>query len=103
MLGCGFVAMRKKGKLPGRVVAREYTLEYGADTLEMQADAVRAGQRVVVIDDLLATGGTLHAGLQLLREVGAVVPAAVCIVELTFLAGRQKLDIPVEALLTYQS
>ncbi len=103
-LGCGFVALRKKGKLPpDNVVARDYALEYGTATLEMRDDAVRAGQRVVLIDDLLATGGTLEASVQMLRQLGAVVPAAICVIELTFLAGRNKLDIPVEALLTYDS
>jgi adenine phosphoribosyltransferase len=75
-LGCGFVMLRKKGKLPGLTIGLEYGLEYGADHIEIQADAVKPGQRVVVVDDLLATGGTMAAGIKLLREVGAVVPAA---------------------------
>jgi len=102
-LGCGFTILRKKGKLPGSVMAYEYALEYGTDTLEMHDDAVQPGQRVVLIDDLLATGGTLAAGERLLRQVGAVVPAAACVIELTFLGGRKKLDIPVETLLQYES
>lgn len=102
-LGCGFTILRKKGKLPGSVRAHEYALEYGTDTLEMHDDAVHSEQRVVLIDDLLATGGTLNAGVRLLRQVGATVPAAACVIELTFLGGRKKLDIPVETLLTYES
>lgn len=102
-LGCGFTVLRKKGKLPGTTMAHEYALEYGTDTLEMHDDAVHPGQRVVLIDDLLATGGTLAAGVRLLHQVGAVVPAAACVIELTFLAGRAKLDVPVETLIRYDS
>ncbi len=100
-LGVGFIILRKKGKLPGSKASHTYALEYGNDTIEMHDDAVRAGQRVVLIDDLLATGGTMDAAVRLLRGVGAVVPAAACVIELTFLKGRNRLDIPVEALLTY--
>ena len=66
-LGCGFVMLRKKGKLPGKTVGLDYALEYGTDRIEIQADAVQPGQRVVVVDDLLATGGTMAAGIALLR------------------------------------
>jgi adenine phosphoribosyltransferase len=100
-LGTGFIMLRKKGKLPGRTVRHEYALEYGTDTLEIHDDAVQRGQRVAVIDDLLATGGTLQAGIALLRKVGAVVPVAACVIELSFLQGRQKLDVPVETLVAY--
>jgi adenine phosphoribosyltransferase len=102
-LGCGFTILRKKGKLPGSVMAHEYALEYGTDRLEIHDDAVRPGERVVLIDDLLATGGTLLAGVRLLHQLGAVVPAAACVIELTFLGGRSKLDIPIETLVTYDS
>lgn len=102
-LGLGFVMLRKKGKLPGETRAHTYDLEYGQDTLEIQADAVEPGQRVVVMDDLLATGGTMAASIELLRSVGADVAAVSCIIELTFLAGRQKLDLPVHALIEYDS
>lgn len=102
-LGLGFVALRKKGKLPGKVVTRDYAMEYGGGTLELREEAVRPGQRVVLIDDLLASGGTLEAAVAMLRQVGAVVPAAICVIELKFLDGRRKLDIPVEALLTYET
>jgi adenine phosphoribosyltransferase len=102
-LGCGFIMLRKRGKLPGATVALDYALEYGSDRIEIQADAVEPGQRVIVVDDLLATGGTMAAGIQLLRNVGAEVPAAVALIELTFLKGRDRLDVPFEALVAYDS
>jgi len=102
-LGCGFIMLRKRGKLPGATVAQDYALEYGTDRIEMQADAVRPGQRVVVVDDLLATGGTMAAGIALLRAAGAVVPAAAALIELTFLHGRARLDVPFESLVAYDS
>ncbi|UYN97862.1 MAG: adenine phosphoribosyltransferase [Enhydrobacter sp.] len=102
-MGTGFVMLRKKGKLPGITVRHTYALEYGTDTIEIQSDAVEKGKRVVLVDDLLATGGTMAAAVTLLEQVGAVVPAAACIIELTFLDGRQKLNVPVETLLRYES
>ncbi len=102
-LGCGFVMLRKRGKLPGKVEALDYQLEYGTDRIEIQSDAVEKGQRVVVVDDLLATGGTMQAGIALLRSVGAVVPAAAALIELEFLNGRSRLDVPFEALVSYGS
>ncbi|MDH3911737.1 MAG: phosphoribosyltransferase family protein, partial [Rhodospirillales bacterium] len=78
-----------------------YELEYGTDTIEIQSDAVEPGQRVVLLDDLLATGGTLAAAVQLFRNCGADVRAAACIIELTFLNGRDKLDIPITTLISY--
>ncbi len=102
-LGCGFVMLRKRGKLPGPVVGLDYALEYGEDRIEIQADAVVPGARVVLVDDLLATGGTMAAGIALLRSVGAEVPAAAVLIELTFLGGRRRLDVPVEALVSYES
>lgn len=100
-LGCGFIMVRKKGKLPGPTIPYTYDLEYGSDTIEVQADAVAPGQRVVVMDDLLATGGTLAASVNLLRQVGADVRGAACIIELNFLNGRRKLDVPVTTLISY--
>lgn len=100
-LGLGFIMIRKKGKLPGPTVPYTYDLEYGTDTVEIQEGAVPAGSRVVILDDLLATGGTLNASVQLLRKVGAQVTGGACIIELTFLEGRSKLDIPFEALIQY--
>ncbi len=102
-LGCGFVMLRKKGKLPGAVTGLDYALEYGTDRIEIQSDAVTPGTRVVLVDDLLATGGTMAAGIQLLRQVGAEVPATAALIELTFLGGRAKLGVPFETLLSYDS
>jgi len=100
-LNCGFVMVRKRGKLPGEKISHTYDLEYGSDVVEIQANAVQPGQRVVVLDDLLATGGTLDATVRLLRKVGADVRGAGVLIELTFLKGREKLDVPVSALLAY--
>lgn len=103
-LGCGFIMLRKPGKLPGATVGLDYALEYGTDRIEMQQDAVRPGQRIVVVDDLLATGGTMAAGIALLRRAGAAVPAAAALIELGFLGGRGRLgDIPFSALVTYDA
>jgi adenine phosphoribosyltransferase len=102
-LGLGFVMLRKPGKLPGATMGLEYALEYGSDRLEIQADAVTPGQRVMVLDDLLATGGTMAAGIALLRQAGAVVPAAGALIELSFLNGRSRLDVPCETLVSYDS
>ncbi|WP_207017784.1 adenine phosphoribosyltransferase [Roseococcus suduntuyensis] len=100
-LGLGFIMLRKPRKLPGATIGLDYALEYGTDRIEMQADAIAPGQRVVLLDDLLATGGTMAAGVALLRQAGAEVPAAAAMLELTFLGGRRRLDVPVETLLTY--
>lgn len=100
-LGLGFVMLRKPRKLPGATIGLDYALEYGTDRIEMQADGVEKGQRVVILDDLLATGGTMEASIRLLRQAGAVVPAAAALIELSFLKGRARLDLPFEALLQY--
>ncbi len=101
-LGLGFTMIRKKGKLPGDVIGHEYDLEYGTDTIEIQSDAVEKGQRVVILDDLLATGGTMAASVELLNQVGANVVGSACIIELTFLNGREKLNgVPFDALVAY--
>ena len=102
-LGTGFVMLRKQGKLPGTTVRHTYALEYGTDTIEIQQDAIKKGARVVLIDDLLATGGTMAAAVTLLEQVGGIVPAAACVMELTFLDGRKRLKVPVETLLKYDS
>ncbi len=101
-LGCGFTMLRKPGKLPGATIGIEYGLEYGNDRIEIQADAVTPGQRVVLLDDLLATGGTMAAGISLLRQVGAEVPGAAALIELAFLKGRDRLDVPFESLVQYE-
>jgi adenine phosphoribosyltransferase len=90
-LGAGFIPIRKPKKLPAKVAKISYALEYGTDTLEMHEDAVRKGQRVLLCDDLLATGGTAAAAVELLRSLGGIVDGAAFAVELSFLDGRKKL------------
>ncbi|HVY13328.1 MAG TPA: adenine phosphoribosyltransferase [Alphaproteobacteria bacterium] len=102
-LGCGFAMVRKKNKLPGPVISYKYALEYGEDVIEVQADAVTKGQKVVIVDDLLATGGTMSAAVTLARKLGAEVTLAALVIELTSLKGREKLDIPVYSLLQYDT
>jgi adenine phosphoribosyltransferase len=102
-LGSGFAMVRKRGKLPGKCVNLTYDLEYGTDTIEMQADAIAPGQRVLVVDDLLATGGTFDAAINLVRQQGGEVVGAACIIELTFLNGRSRLPVPVTAMISYDS
>jgi len=100
-LGCGFAMIRKRGKLPGTTIPLTYDLEYGTDTIEIQEGAVAPGQRVVVLDDLLATGGTMNAAINLVRKVGGICSGTACIIELSFLGGRQRLDTPVHSILAY--
>lgn len=101
-LGIAFVPVRKKGKLPAKTVAATYELEYGTDTLEIHADALRAGDRVIIVDDLLATGGTVKAIAGLVRGLGAEIIEAAFVVELPPLKGRQKLEgIPVHTLVEF--
>lgn len=100
-LGRGFAMVRKQGKLPGRTASFTYDLEYGTDTIEIQDDAITPGQRVVVVDDLLATGGTMQAAINLVRLRGGVVTAAACIIELAFLKGRDRLDVPFTSMIAY--
>ena len=102
-LGCGFVMARKSGKLPGKTISHTYELEYGSDTIELQADAVEPGQKVVILDDLLATGGTAGGALTLLRQASADVRAAAFIIELNGLGGRDHLDIPITSLLEFDA
>jgi len=90
-LGCGFVPARKPGKLPWRTVEATYALEYGNDTLQVHSDAIRSGQRVIVLDDVLATGGTAKAKVELVEKLGGVVVGALFVIELAFLDGRSKL------------
>lgn len=100
-MGCGFMMVRKRGKLPGRTISYTYELEYGTDTIEVQDGFVHPGQRVVVLDDVLATGGTMGAAIELLRLAGADVRGAACIIELAFLEGRKRFDVPFDALVSY--
>ena len=100
-LGIGFTMARKQNKLPGDTISLTYELEYGSDTIEIQSDALHDGQKVVLVDDLLATGGTAAAAVELLRSVGGDVVASAFIIELNFLNGREKLDVPVHSLIGY--
>ena len=90
-LGCGFVAARKPGKLPWETVSAEYALEYGVDSLELHADAITSGGRVLIHDDLLATGGTARAKVELVEQLGGEVVGLAFVIELAFLNGREKL------------
>ena len=101
-LGLGFIPIRKKGKLPSETISVSYDLEYGSNTVEMHVDAVEQGEKVIIIDDLLATGGTASAAQQLLSQAGAELVGLLVVIELTFLDGREKLDgISVDTLITY--
>ena len=91
-LGAGFVPVRKPGKLPAETIRAEYTLEYGTNALEMHADAILPSQRVLVVDDLLATGGTAKATCELVEELGGEVVGVAFVIELTSLHGRDKLS-----------
>lgn len=90
-LGIGFIPIRKKGKLPGETVSASYTLEYGTDEFEAQIDSVSAGQKVVIVDDLLATGGTMSAAHKLMKSMGAVILECMVVIELADLNGREKI------------
>jgi adenine phosphoribosyltransferase len=101
-LGAGFIPVRKPGKLPSDIFEAKYELEYGTDTLTIHQDAITPGQRVLVVDDLLATGGTMAATLDLLKKLGAVVVGVVFLIELADLRGRDKLaGYQVHSLITY--
>jgi len=91
-LGAGFIAARKPGKLPRETIEATFELEYGTDSLEVHRDAVPPGARVIVLDDVLATGGTAKAKLELVEQLGGVVAGVVFVIELTFLHGRDRLD-----------
>jgi len=101
-MGKGFIPIRKKGKLPYQTINVEYQLEYGKDFLEMHIDAVKEGQKVVIVDDLLATGGTTESNIKLVEQLGGEVVGIVYFVELSFLNGRDKLkDYSVESIVQY--
>ncbi len=101
-IGAGFIPLRKPGKLPYETVREEYELEYGIDALEMHTDALFEGERVLLVDDVIATGGTAAAAIRLLRHLGANVVAFSVFIELIFLGGAQKIDgVPLHALLKY--
>jgi adenine phosphoribosyltransferase len=101
-LNLGFIPVRKKGKLPYRTVAYSYVLEYGRADMEMHVDAVEAGEKVVLVDDLLATGGTSAAAVHLIQQLGATVEAALFFIELVELGGRKQLSgVPVQTLIQF--
>ena len=101
-LGAGFIPVRKSGKLPAKVHSAEYELEYGSDRLEIHQDAVQAGSRVVIVDDLIATGGTAAATARLLRQLECELVSFAFIIELTELNGRNKLpDVPISSIVQY--
>jgi adenine phosphoribosyltransferase len=101
-LNAGFVPVRKLGKLPGKTIEVEYELEYGRDALAIHEDAIRPGQRVLAVDDLLATGGTMSATLRLIELLGGLVVGVAFLIELAFLRGREKLKTyPIHSLIAY--
>ena len=98
--GKGFIPIRKPGKLPHETLSETYELEYGSDTVEIHADAVKAGERVLMVDDLLATGGTMSAALNLVRRIQGEITACAFVIELGFLGGREKLgDVEIHSLM----
>jgi adenine phosphoribosyltransferase len=104
-LGTGFVPLRKKGKLPGAAIGQDYELEYGADIIEVHEGAIRPGERVLLVDDLIATGGTAEAGAKLVRRVGGVVAGAAFIIDLPELGGAAKIaamGIPCHTLIAFE-
>lgn len=101
-LGAGFVPVRKKGKLPGEIIEAKYNLEYGKDSLTIHKDAIKPGQKVLIADDLLATGGTIEATLDLVKQLGGIPVGAAFFIELTYLDGRSKCkDVDVYSLVQY--
>jgi adenine phosphoribosyltransferase len=101
-LDAGFVPIRKAGKLPWSTVTESYDLEYGTDSLEVHSDAVQPGQKVLIVDDVLATGGTASAAVRLMRKLGAAVVGVEVLIELTYLDGRQRLsDVKLVSEITY--
>jgi adenine phosphoribosyltransferase len=104
-LGCGFVPIRKQGKLPGSVISQKYTLEYGQAVLELHEDALEAGETVLVVDDLLATGGTAEAGVKLIERLGGDVTACAFVIDLPELGGSKKLQamgLPLHSLCSFE-
>jgi len=91
-LGCGFIPVRKKGKLPWTTIGQQYTLEYGIDTIEIHLDAIEKGQRILIVDDLIATGGTAEAAVKLIQRVGGTVAGAAFVIDLPELGGVKLLQ-----------
>jgi adenine phosphoribosyltransferase len=104
-LGRGFVPIRKKGKLPWRTIGQEYSLEYGVDTIEIHADAIREGDKVLLVDDLIATGGTAEAAIELIRRSGGDIVAAAFVIDLPDLGGAKRIaamDVKVHTLVSFE-
>ncbi|MCR4281505.1 MAG: adenine phosphoribosyltransferase [Bauldia sp.] len=104
-LGRGFVPIRKKGKLPSRTIGQDYSLEYGVDTIEMHADAIEEGARVLLVDDLIATGGTAKAAIELIRRSGGNIVAAAFVIDLPDLGGAERIaamDVAVHTLVSFE-
>ena len=104
-LGTGFVPLRKKGKLPAKAIGQEYELEYGTDIIELHEDAIREGERILLVDDLIATGGTAEAGAKLVRRAGGVLVGAAFIIDLPALGGAARLEeqgIPCHTLMAFE-
>lgn len=104
-LGCGFIPIRKKGKLPWKTIGQEYTLEYGVDQIEVHEDAIRSGQRILIVDDLIATGGTAEAAAKLVRRTGGEIVGAAFVIDLPELGGARLLEalgIKVHALMAFE-
>lgn len=105
LLGLGFVPIRKPGKLPSLSISKEYALEYGTNVLEMHRDAIEPGQKVLLVDDVLATGGTIATSIDIVRELGGVPVGVVVLIELAFLNGRERLEaygVDIQSFVTYQ-
>lgn len=103
LLGKGFIPVRKKGKLPRKTISRKYDLEYGQAEVEIHADAIKPGQRVIIVDDLMATGGSAEAAAKLVEDLGGTVAGMLFVMELAGLKGRERLkDYRVESLITYE-
>lgn len=101
-LGAGFVPIRKPGKLPADTIAESYELEYGTDTVEIHSDAIAPGQKVLMLDDLLATGGTMSAACELVKKIGGEIVSSAFVIELGFLNGRDRLECPVHSLMVVE-
>ena len=91
-LGCGFIPIRKKGKLPGKTIGQDYTLEYGVDAIEIHEDAIEKGQRILIVDDLIATGGTAEAAIKLVRQTGGEIVGASFVIDLPEIGGKTKIE-----------
>lgn len=101
LIGAGFVPVRKPGKLPSKVISESYELEYGTDTLTIHEDAITKGDKILIVDDLIATGGTLHAIIKLVETLGGSIEEICVLVELSFLNAREKLNKPIFSLIEF--